>query len=87
MPEAGPGRVLVRLRAGGICGSDLPSFLGRRNPFVDSLGARATRCTRSSGGGRLRCRRPRIVGWAEGHNGLAEYFVARVEHRSRSTTS
>ena len=39
LPEAGPGRVLVRLRAGGICGSDLPSFLGRRNPFVDSLGA------------------------------------------------
>jgi threonine dehydrogenase-like Zn-dependent dehydrogenase len=38
VPEAGAGRVLVRLRAGGICGSDLPSFLGRRNPFVDFLG-------------------------------------------------
>ena len=26
-----PGDVVVRLHAGGICGSDLPSFLGRRN--------------------------------------------------------
>ena len=39
VPEPGPEQVLVRLRAGGICGSDLPSFLGRRNPFVDNLGA------------------------------------------------
>lgn len=38
VPEPGPGRVLVRLRAGGICGSDLPSFVGRRNTFVDFVG-------------------------------------------------
>ena len=38
MPQPGPGRVLVRLLAGGICGSDLPSFIGRRNTFVDFYG-------------------------------------------------
>ena len=37
-PQPGPGRVLVRLLAGGICGSDLPSFIGRRNTFVDFYG-------------------------------------------------
>ena len=67
----------MRLRAGGICGSDLPSFLGRRNPFVDSLGdaglpaARGRRGSPRTGA--------RIVGWAEGHKGLAEYFVARED--------
>ena len=77
LPEAGPGRVLVRLRAGGICGSDLPSFLGRRNPFVDSLGEPGYPLHEVVG----ESPRPgaRIVGWAEGHKGLAEYFVARED--------
>src|SRR3954449_576861 len=33
-----PGRVLVELKAGGICGSDLPSFHGVRGVFVDGYG-------------------------------------------------
>ena len=76
MPEAGPGRVLVRLRAGGICGSDLPSFLGRRNPFVDSLGAPGYPLHEVVG---VTETGARIVGWAEGHKGLAEYFVAHED--------
>ena len=76
VPEAGPGRVLVRLQAGGICGSDLPSFLGRRNPFVDSLGAPGYPLHEVVG---VTETGARIVGWAEGHKGLAEYFVASEE--------
>ena len=76
VPEAGPGRVLVRLQAGGICGSDLPSFLGRRNPFVDSLGEPGYPLHEVVG---VTEAGTRIVGWAEGHKGLAEYFVARED--------
>jgi L-iditol 2-dehydrogenase len=81
VPEAGAGRVLVRLRAGGICGSDLPSFLGRRNPFVDFLGEPGYPLHEVVGevvGGDL-AEGTRIVGWAEGHHGLAEYFVSRTD--------
>ncbi len=73
--------MLVRLRAGGICGSDLPSFLGRRNPFVDFLGEPGYPLHEVVGevvDGELEAG-TRIVGWAEGHHGLAEYFVARVD--------
>ena len=81
IPVPGEGRVLVRLRAGGICGSDLPSFLGRRNPFVDFLGEPGYPLHEVVGevvDGELAAG-TRIVGWAEGHHGLAEYFVSRVD--------
>jgi threonine dehydrogenase-like Zn-dependent dehydrogenase len=81
VPEAGAGRVLVRLHAGGICGSDLPSFLGRRNPFVDFLGEPGYPLHEVVGevvDGDLPAG-TRIVGWAEGHHGLAEYFVSRTD--------
>jgi L-iditol 2-dehydrogenase len=81
LPEQGPGRVLVRLHAGGICGSDLPSFLGRRNPFVDFLGEPGYPLHEVVGEvvtGELDAG-TRIVGWAEGHHGLAEYFIARTD--------
>lgn len=77
MPDPGPGRVLVRLHAGGICGSDLPSFLGRRNPFVDSLGEPGYPLHEVVG--TVLQTGERIVGWADGHRGLAEYFVARTD--------
>ena len=32
--EPGPGRVVARFEAGGICGSDMPSFLGARDLIV-----------------------------------------------------
>ncbi len=73
--------MLARLHAGGICGSDLPSFLGRRNPFVDFLGEPGYPLHEVVGevvDGEL-ATGTRIVGWAEGHHGLAEYFVSRVD--------
>src|SRR3954470_448727 len=80
-PQPGPGRVLVRLLAGGICGSDLPSFVGRRNTFVDFYGEPGYPLHEVVGevvGGELPAG-TRVVGWAEHHLGLAEYFVARVD--------
>ncbi|WP_028063691.1 zinc-binding dehydrogenase [Solirubrobacter soli] len=80
-PSAGEGRVLARLLAGGICGSDLPSFIGRRNTFVDFYGEPGYPLHEVVGevvGGALPVG-TRFVGWAEHHLGLAEYFVARVD--------
>jgi L-iditol 2-dehydrogenase len=80
-PSPGEGRVLVRLLAGGICGSDLPSFAGRRNTFVDFYGQPGYPLHEVVGSvvsGDLPAG-TRIVGWAEHHLGLAEYFVARVD--------
>ena len=82
VPEVADGRVLVRLEAGGICGSDLPSFLGKRNPFVDFYGDPGFPLHEVVGEvhqGALPAG-TRVVGWAEGHLGLAEYFVARVDN-------
>jgi threonine dehydrogenase-like Zn-dependent dehydrogenase len=85
VPEPGLERVLVRLHAGGICGSDLPSFMGRRNTFVDFLGAPGYPMHEvvgevvASNAGALAVG-DRVVGWAEGHRGLAEYFVARADN-------
>ena len=81
VPEPPPGRVLARLRAGGICGSDLPSFHGVRNVFVDGYGEPGYPLHEVVGevvAGDLPAG-TRIVGWAEGHYGLAEYYVARVD--------
>jgi L-iditol 2-dehydrogenase len=81
LPEPGPGRVLVRLLAGGICGSDLPSFSGRRNTFVDFYGQPGYPLHEVVGevsSGDLPAG-TRIVGWAEHHLGLAEFFVARLD--------
>jgi threonine dehydrogenase-like Zn-dependent dehydrogenase len=82
VPDVVPGRVLVKLAAGGICGSDLPSFLGKRNPFVDFFGAPGFPLHEVVGevvDGDLPAG-TRVVGWAEGHRGLAEYFLARVDN-------
>jgi threonine dehydrogenase-like Zn-dependent dehydrogenase len=80
-PEPPPGRVLARLRAGGICGSDVPSFHGTRNTFVDGYGEPGYPLHEVVGevvAGDLP-EGTRIVGWSEGHYGLAEYYVARVD--------
>ena len=83
--EPRPGRVVARFEAGGICGSDLPSFLGARDLMV--------------GGSRGKPGYPlhevvgeveasaaddlpigaRVVGWPDGHLGLAEKFAARAD--------
>ena len=80
-PTAAEDRVLVKLLAGGICGSDLPSFIGRRNTFVDFYGEPGYPLHEVVGevvAGDLPAG-TRIVGWAEHHRGLAEYFVARLD--------
>jgi L-iditol 2-dehydrogenase len=80
-----PGRVVARFEAGGICGSDLPSFLGTRDlmtgaaygepgyPLHELVGT-----VEASAAGDLPVG-ARVVGWAERHLGLAEKFVARAD--------
>jgi threonine dehydrogenase-like Zn-dependent dehydrogenase len=80
-PVLRPGRLLVELGAGGICGSDLPSFHGVRGVFVDAYGAPGFplhECVGRVVDGPLPAG-TRVVGWAEGHHGLAERYVARLD--------
>jgi len=80
-PVPADGEVLVRLRAGGICGSDLPSFRGRRSSFVDAHGEPGFPLHEAVGeviSGALPAG-ARVVGWPKRHLGLAELFVSRVE--------
>jgi len=80
-----PGEILARFEAGAICGSDLPSFLGVENQLVPGSHGQpgyslhevvgevvATESEAVAVGAR-------VVGWAERHRGLAEYFVARAD--------
>ena len=83
--EPRPGRVVARFEAGGICGSDLPSFLGARDllvgashgepgyPMHELVGVVEASAAEDLPVG------TRVVGWAEGHLGLAERFVARAD--------
>ncbi|MFC8520275.1 zinc-binding dehydrogenase [Streptomyces sp. NPDC057257] len=74
------GDVLLRVLAGGICGSDLPFFQGHRSPVVapgtpgfplhEIVGEVIASRSDSIGVGRT------VVGWATGQNGLAEYVVS-----------
>jgi L-iditol 2-dehydrogenase len=84
--EPRPGRVVVRFEAGGICGSDLPSFLGVRDLLVGASHGRPgyplhelVGEVEASAADDLPVG-ARVVGWAEGHLGLAEKFVARADH-------
>ena len=86
--EPRPGRVVARFEAGGICGSDLPSFLGVRDllvgashgkpgfPMHELVGEVEASAADDLPVG------ARVVGWAEGHLGLAEKFVARADQVS-----
>ncbi|WP_454812778.1 zinc-dependent alcohol dehydrogenase [Paenarthrobacter nitroguajacolicus] len=82
-PEAeslNQGEVLLRILTGGICGSDLPFFLGHRSPMVPAstpgfplheiVGEVIASADREIVIG------DRVVGWAGAHDGLAEYVVA-----------
>ena len=83
--EPRPGRVVVRFEAGGICGSDLPSFLGVRDllvgashgkpgyPLHELVGEVEASAADDLPVG------TRVVGWAEGHLGLAQKFTARAD--------
>ena len=73
-PSPAEGQRLVRLRAGGICGSDLPLFRGRRSEhFIDNSGDPGFPLHEVVGEAEDGTR---VVGWAAGHRGLAEWFVA-----------
>ena len=77
-PEPGEGQQLVRLRAGGICGSDLPLFRGRRSEyFIDNTGDPGFPLHEVVGDAEDGTR---LVGWASGHRGLAEYFLVDRGH-------
>ena len=83
--EPRPGRVVARFEAGGICGSDLPSFLGARDllvggsrgkpgyPLHEVVGEVEASAADDLPVG------ARVVGWPEGHLGLAEKFAARAD--------
>jgi L-iditol 2-dehydrogenase len=83
--EPRPGRVVARFEAGGICGSDLPSFLGVRDllvgashgkpgyPLHELVGEVEASAADDLPVG------TRVVGWAQGHLGLAERFTARAD--------
>ena len=88
--DPGPGEVVARFEAGGICGSDLPSFLGTLDlltgashghpgyPLHELVGEVV-----ASGADDVPVG-ARVVGWAKGHLGLAEYFPARAGTRARA---
>ncbi len=77
-----PGQVVARFEAGGICGSDLPSFLGVKDlmvghshgapgyPLHELVGEVVASAADDIPVG------ARVVGWADAHRGLSEYFAA-----------
>jgi L-iditol 2-dehydrogenase len=86
-----PGDVLLRVLAGGICGSDLPFFRGGLSP-VSIPGENGGLPTSPAGaplheivGEVMATRDPslvvgdRVVGWASGTNGLCEYVMAEAD--------
>jgi threonine dehydrogenase-like Zn-dependent dehydrogenase len=83
--EPRPGQVVARFEAGGICGSDLPSFLGVPDLHVGASRGKpgypmheAVGEVEASAADDLPVG-TRIVGWPEGHLGLAEKFAARSD--------
>jgi L-iditol 2-dehydrogenase len=84
--ELATGKVLARFEAGGICGSDLPSFLGVEDllvgrahgepgyPLHELVGEVVESAAGDIPVG------ARIVGWAHRHQGLAEYFLAHADN-------
>jgi L-iditol 2-dehydrogenase len=80
-----PGDVLLRVLAGGICGSDLPAWRGTRGLLAEDTGALAAGVAgfpmHEVAGEVVLSRHPRlepgdrVVGWASAFDGLAEYVV------------
>ena len=83
--EPRAGRVVARFEAGGICGSDLPSFLGVRDLLVGASQGKPGYPMHEVVG-RVEASAAddlpvgaRVVGWPERHLGLAEKFAARAD--------
>lgn len=83
--DLGDGDVLLRFRAGGLCGSDGPFYRGNANPWLGGDGLHpgtpmheivgevvASRSEHHDAGSM-------VVGWADGWNALQEYVVVRGE--------
>jgi threonine dehydrogenase-like Zn-dependent dehydrogenase len=90
-----PGHVMLRLEAGGICGSDLAFYRGAVNVDAADPGAQpppghpmheVCGVVVRSRDERLK-QGDRVVGWATSQRGLAEYVVTAASsvHRYRST--
>jgi L-iditol 2-dehydrogenase len=91
VPEPSPeslseGQVLLRFRAAGVCGSDMPAFRGTRGRIPGDAGAGAAEKDgfpiHEIVGEVIASRHPdhrhghRVVGWASGFDGLMELVVA-----------
>lgn len=91
LPETSPeslaeGQVLLRFRAAGVCGSDMPAFRGARGKIAGDTGANAADKDgfpiHEIVGEVVASRHPehrngnRVVGWASGFDGLMELVVA-----------
>lgn len=86
--ELAAGEVLLRVRVGGICGSDLPFFTGMLPPYgtrsasgrvVPPPGAPLHEVVGEVVASRDPSLEPGVlvVGWATRHNAIAEYIIAR----------
>lgn len=80
--DLAPGQALVRVLAGGICGSDLPYFRGATVPGFLGYGAMPAGFPMHEIAGEVvhatgdaLDEGTRVVGWATGFNGLCEYVV------------
>src|SRR3954469_17344556 len=84
--ELAPGKVIARFEAGGICGSDLPSFLGVEDLLVGRAHGEPGYPLHELVGEVVESEAEdvpvgaRIVGWADRHQGLVEYFLARADN-------
>ncbi|MFD5858734.1 zinc-binding dehydrogenase [Streptomyces chartreusis] len=87
--ELQDGQVLLKLLAGGVCGSDIPNFQGMVSLLLRNVDPGATKLagypmhevvgevvsTRDE----TFCVGDRVVGWATGLDGLAEYVVTQSD--------
>lgn len=88
-PTAGdlaPGQVLLRVAAGGICGSDLPYLRGARNPYAVTDAPTSIGFPLHEVAGQVVASRDdrlhpgdQVVGWAESFDGLAELVITGAE--------
>ena len=81
--DLGEGEVLLRVLAGGICGSDLPAFTGAGLLGMADGGANIPGAPLHEVVGEVIASRDadlvigaRVVGWASARNAIAEYIVA-----------
>jgi L-iditol 2-dehydrogenase len=94
--DLGPGEVLLEVLAGGICGSDLPTFRGIATPGPPTglQGEPLTGAPLHEVVGRVVASRDpnhvvgsRVVGWASHFDGLAEVVVSRGDDLALAATA